>query len=298
MRLQAFYKSILCLCCILAVLNSKAAEKINSGETIAPGYGTLAYELPEVGSYQLPPLGKAADGLVLDEQGKTISLQGIYHGKYSLLSFIYSNCKDVNGCPLSSYVFYKIKTAMRTDKVLADNLQLLCLSFDPERDTPEVMRLYAANFKYAGNQGEWRFLTTPSVSRLTPILKSYNQDIQREKSINDENTEDISHILRVFLIDPQMNIRNIYSVGFLHADLIINDVKTLLAEADDVEDVKASTKNEEVKVQQPLLAQPGDVKDGYELASYTTRSKAINARSGNTTDLLTIARNPPLGLPS
>ena len=38
----------------------------------------------------------------------------------------------------------------------------------------------------------------------------------------------ISHILRVFLIDQEKNVRNIYSVSFLHPDLLINDIKTLL----------------------------------------------------------------------
>ena len=38
-----------------------------------------------------------------------------------------------------------------------------------------------------------------------------------------------SHLLRVYLIDTDKQIRNIYNVDFLHADTVINDVKTLLA---------------------------------------------------------------------
>ena len=95
------------------------------------------------------------------------------------------------------------------------------------------MRLYGANFKFAGDKGEWRFLTTSSLPALEPILQSYNQDIQREMSVNGEQTEDISHILRVFLVDPKLKIRNIYSLGFLHPDLILNDIKTLMLEDDD-----------------------------------------------------------------
>ena len=32
----------------------------------------------------------------------------------------------------------------------------------------------------------------------------------------------------LYLIDPELKIRNIYSVSFLHPDIIINDVKTLM----------------------------------------------------------------------
>jgi len=35
-------------------------------------------------------------------------------------------------------------------------------------------------------------------------------------------------LLRVFLIDDKKLIRNVYNVDFLHPDLLINDIKTLL----------------------------------------------------------------------
>lgn len=307
----------------VGITESKAtALETKTTLPLAPGYGKLGYEISEVGSYSLPALGNIPDGMVLDDQGNSLSLHDLYKGKYSkgnkskgkytLLSFIYSNCKDVNGCPLASYVFYKLKTKMRKDPELADTLRLASLSFDPERDTPEIMRLYGANYKYAGNKGEWHFLTTPSVDALNPILKSYNQDIQREMSVNGEQTEDISHILRVFLIDPKLQIRNVYSVGFLHADIIESDMKTLLAEDDFLKlsqssEEASSTNNmttektrstlSKQRLLKPKLSKPGDVKDGYEKKSYTTNSKSISNRKGKPADLLSIAMNPPLGLP-
>ncbi len=215
----------------------------------------MGYKLAEPGTYKLPSLGKAPDGKILDEQGNNASLQNLYPGKYTLLSFIYSNCKDVNGCPLAAYVFYKIKAAMKTDSVLAARLRLASLSFDPQHDSPEVMRLYGANFKFAGDKGEWRFLTTSSLTSLEPILESYNQDIQREMLVNGEQSQDISHILRVFLVDPELNIRNIYSLGFLHPDIILNDIKTLMLEDDES---KLATKNDSMnKPSLPVLIRAG-----------------------------------------
>ena len=38
----------------------------------------------------------------------------------------------------------------------------------------------------------------------------------------------MSHILRVFLIDRQKNIRNIYSPSFLHPDILLADIRTVL----------------------------------------------------------------------
>ena len=50
-----------------------------------------------------------------------------------------------------------------------------------------------------------------------------------KKNPNDP-TGPLNHILRVFLIDRDGNIRNMYSSGTLDVRLVLADVKTLLAE--------------------------------------------------------------------
>ncbi len=42
--------------------------------------------------------------------------------------------------------------------------------------------------------------------------------------------ETFSHLLRVYLIDPYKRVRNIYSASFLHPDLLVADLRTLLLE--------------------------------------------------------------------
>jgi cytochrome oxidase Cu insertion factor (SCO1/SenC/PrrC family) len=76
---------------------------------------------------------------------------------------------------------------------------------------------------------EWRFLTTRSRAQLDPILEAYGQAVDKRANPNDPQGP-LYHILRVFLIDAQGNIRNIYSSGTLDARLVLADVKTLLGE--------------------------------------------------------------------
>jgi len=280
-----FVLGLLCVIALPARLQAQQALQL------APGYGDLGYELPAIGSYTLPPLGLAADGEVLDVEGKPRRLYDLYADSYVLLAFIYSSCSDVNGCPLTSHVFYQIKAAMKDDPEIARHLKLISLSFDPEVDTPEVMALFANNFRYAGNAGEWQFVTSASEQNLKPVLKAYNQDIQREYTRDGRYGGQYSHLLRVFLIDPEKRIRNIYSVAFLHEALILNDFKTLLLEARDNSLKVASTSPTS------LLSRPGDDKRGYETGEYTTQSRALELRKGEQADLLTMINNPPLGLP-
>jgi len=261
------------------------ADQTNPAIPLAPGYGKLDYELPAPGSYKLPPMGQAADGEVLDSNGKPVRLHELYENKFTLLSFVYSTCSDVNGCPLTAYVFYKIKAAMKSDPALANSLQLISLSFDPTHDTPEVLQLYADNFRYAGNKGDWRFLTTKSESQLSPILDAYNQDVQRQLNDQGEDSSDFSHILRVFLIDPSKRIRNIYSVAFLHADLLLTDVRSLLLEEEAYPIVKTSdTRNHRVSADTL----------GHD-KSNVSQYEALNRESN--TELMELEKNPPLGLP-
>ncbi|HFD13070.1 MAG TPA: photosynthetic protein synthase I [Crenotrichaceae bacterium] len=219
---------LLAACVVLASL---ADQTPSSTQIQAPGYGQLAFEAPTPGSYQLPDLGLAANGLVLNVDGQELNLDDLMGDKLVLLSFIYSTCNDSNGCPLATAVFYRIKQRLESHSVLARQLRLLTLSFNPLNDTPEVMREYGQGLSDSGL--DWRFLTTASEQQLNPILEQYRQTVNKIVNEQGEFTGAFSHTLRVYLIDKNKHIRNIYSVSFLHPDTLINDLETLLAEAAD-----------------------------------------------------------------
>ena len=145
--------------------------------------------------------------MVLTDSEETVSLHSALRGNYALLSFMYASCADVNGCPLTARVYQLNK--MQADPILANNLKLVSLSFDPARDTPNVIQKYAANFAITDSKESWNFLTSSSERELIPILEAYNQDVQRKRFIDGSNTEDLIHILRVFLIDPKENSEHI-----------------------------------------------------------------------------------------
>lgn len=272
------------------LVTAYADERVSSDIPLAVGYGKLGYTAPEPGSYRLPPLQQAADGDILRSDGQPARLHQLYGDKLVLLSFIYSSCSDVSGCPLATAVLARIKHRLDRDPELAGSLRLISLSFDPAHDTPEVMRLYGNNF--LSGDTEWTFLTTESKLALAPILDAYEQRVLPEYNEKGEVTGTISHILRVYLIDRNKRVRNLYSVSFLHPDLLINDVKTLLLEeqgADIGSDIPATAK---------APARAGDYRIGYETDEYQSRSVSLENRRGQRTDLLEVLRNPPLGLPS
>ncbi len=239
-----------------------AHEAHTKSEVLTPSLGRMEFDPPAPGSYTLSVLGTARDGTVLDVEGRSERLHALYNDRIVLLAFVYSSCTDANGCPLALAVLNQVKARFEAEKELWQEARLLTLSFDPERDTPEVMRAYGAGFHTPNS--DWRFLTTASPSDVAPILEAYGQPTQREYDAEGRATGQFAHILRVFLIDKQKQIRNVYSSSFLHADLLVNDVRTLLLER-----------------------QNGGV----------AHAGSRSAR-GSPVDLRALAERPPLGLPA
>lgn len=192
----------------------------------------LEYEPPAPGSYRLPPIQQAVDGDVVDADGREHHLFELMADKYVILSFIFTTCSDLKGCPLATLTLNNMRVTLEKDPTLAEEVRFLSLSFDPEHDTPEVMRQYKEfhGFDDARRKNRWRFLTTTSKIKLQPILNGYGQYVVREYDSKGQSTGGFSHVLKVYLVDPERKVRNIYSTSFLHPELIINDIKTLILE--------------------------------------------------------------------
>jgi cytochrome c peroxidase len=277
-----FYRLALLL---IALSNAHADSAPN--KTLAPGYRDLPFQPATPGSYSLPIIGPAADGEVLTSSGQAQHLHQLMGDKLVLLSFIYTTCSDVNGCPLATQVLHKISRQLREQPQLAGQLRLLTLSFNPETDTPEAMASFGQDFQTAGF--DWQFLTSRDQQALQPILDGYQQSLQKIYDDQGRFTGSYSHLLRVYLIDRERKIRNIYSVDFLHADTVLNDVKTLLTDAPSPPTASALTPE--------MTSRPGDDKQNYQQADYQTHSLALTQRQGRPAKLIDFARKPPLGLP-
>ena len=275
-----------CLIILLAGFLARpviAQENATPAEVLAPGWTELEFEPPEVGSYRLPPLGAAGDGKVIDSSGDPTSLHQLMGDKVVVLSFIYSSCSEANGCPLATHVLGRLQDRLLEDSSHGAGVRFISLSFDPKQDRPEVMRRYGGRF--IEGEFDWRFLTTVDEQQLEPILRSYGQSIVRDPASEDGSPGNISHVLRVFLVDRDRRIRNVYSASYLHADTMINDIQTLQMEA--LSDVQ----------QERGLQGPGDFKGGYENDNYQTDAQSLLHRRGLAADLASYAENPPLGLP-
>jgi cytochrome oxidase Cu insertion factor (SCO1/SenC/PrrC family) len=187
--------------------------------------------LPAPGSYRLPRLFAAPDGEVIASDGKTHRLRALMAGRLSVLSFMYTYCRDAEGCPLAWRAMQTVHDELQRGGALASRAQLLSLSFDPTNDTPSQMAMYGGH-RAKDERVRWRFLTTASVPRLLPLLSGFGQDVTVETDAKGQATRTLNHMLKLFLVDAQGQVREVYSVATLAPEAIVNDLHTLRIEAD------------------------------------------------------------------
>jgi protein SCO1 len=203
---------------------------VSVGADNAPAHDSdYDYDPPAPGSYELPVIKAAPNGVVIDSDSKSLKLNELTHGRITVLSFIYTRCAAPKACPYATGVLYDLHALSAGEESLAKNMRLVSLSFDPEYDTPQRLAEYSEAMREQKSGCEWRFATTKSRTELDSIMNGYGQPVDKRSNPNDPQGP-LYHILRVFLIDREGRIRNIYSSATLDPRLILADVKTLLLE--------------------------------------------------------------------
>ena len=223
----------------LALLGAAGLASLARAAGDAPPLGVPRVEnkrLPAPGSYKLARIQRCPDGEVLTSEGRSARLQALLRGRITVLGFMYTYCRDANGCPLAFRVMAETRKALLAEPALASRTQLVSLSFDPSNDTPQQMAIYGHGLANTAQtalapQVRWRFLTTASVARLLPLLAGLGQDVSIETDAQGRATRTLNHMLKVFLIDAALELREIYSVPTLDVAVLVNDLRTLVLEA-------------------------------------------------------------------
>jgi len=202
-----------------------AHEALSLEDEFVKGVFSPSFTPPAAGTYELPAIKRVPGFVLRDAAGRPVRTQAITAGKVAVISFIYTACPERLGCPLASLALQNLQMRLK-DEGLYDKVALLSISFDPGRDTPAALAKYAR--VYSADPRLWWFMTAPSARVLGDVLESYGQDRAPVYDERGRFTGRYRHVLKVFLVDQEGYIRNVYSAGFLVADLVVNDIKTVL----------------------------------------------------------------------
>jgi protein SCO1/2 len=160
-------------------------------------------------------------GLV-NQDGKPIKLHN-YHGKALLLTFIYTRCPMPDQCTLMSENFASINQQIEQRPELYQKTHLLSVSFDPDYDTPAVLRSYGAAHtgRYSAEDFQhWEF-ASGTKDQIKGIAQYFGLRYY-------EGNDQIVHGLRTALITPVGKIYKIYRGNEWKPEEVLSDLKTVL----------------------------------------------------------------------
>jgi protein SCO1/2 len=162
---------------------------------------------------QAPVPAESLDELVFSD-GRPADLAG-FRGDVVLVYFGYTNCPDI--CPTTLARAAEAKRLMGRS---GDDLQVLMVSVDPERDTQEALAQYMAFFDDS-------FLgVTGPVEALERVATLYGIYVKRNEGTA-ESGYTVDHTGTLMAIDPEGYLRVIYP-NDVSADALASDLRALL----------------------------------------------------------------------
>ncbi|HEY0456843.1 MAG TPA: SCO family protein [Verrucomicrobiae bacterium] len=139
-----------------------------------------------------------------NELGKAVSFAD-YKGQAVALTFIYTRCPFPTFCPRMSLNFMDAQKKLESTADTPTNWHLFTITFDPEFDTPSVLREYAKS--HGADEKHWSFLTGDLID-VTAIAEQCGLLFWRPDT---NQPAGISHNLRTMVIDPRGRIFKIFS---------------------------------------------------------------------------------------
>src|SRR5919202_500050 len=103
----------------------------------------------------LKPAEEVPNTTFIDQDGKKRSFAS-FRGSTVVITFIYTRCPLPTFCPMMDRNFATMQKALQSDPALK-HVHLVTVSFDPETDTPRVLRKHARELK--ADLTRWTFLT-------------------------------------------------------------------------------------------------------------------------------------------
>jgi len=149
---------------------------------------------------------------LVDEQGEAVTTEAL-RGRWHLLFFGFTACPDV--CPTTLSDMRQLLGQLPPN--VREQLQLVLVSADPARDTPEALRSYLGHYRagFKGWTGELAQLQALSKALGLPFIPAHET----------EGDYSVSHSGNMAVVDPQGRLR-----GHIRAPLKVDGLRQALAQ--------------------------------------------------------------------
>jgi cytochrome oxidase Cu insertion factor (SCO1/SenC/PrrC family) len=139
---------------------------------------------------------------LVERSGKSVSRDDL-KGKVWVASFVFTRCSGP--CPQVTRTMAQLQKELNLAE--SPDLRLVTFTVDPEKDTPDELRRYAANFR--ADPDRWLFLTGLPEAELHKLLKD-GFKVTAQRSASPKPGDEFDHSSRLAVVDKRGNIRGYY----------------------------------------------------------------------------------------
>lgn len=159
---------------------------------------------------------------LIDQNGETVIFPDDYRGAPLVVGFVYTNCPDI--CSFITANVGKVYEEMDNP----GDTKFLMVTFDPERDTPEVLKSYAKAFDM--DREPFQFLTgDPDIidDFMRRVSVRTQESYSRELDSGDRMYF-LNHSDKILLINQNSELIFDYGGSMTPVNMIVEDLQKLL----------------------------------------------------------------------
>lgn len=164
----------------------------------------------------IPELAPVPEFRLVDQSGEPFGLTDL-RGKVWVANFVFTTCPTV--CPMLTTQMRNVQQRIGA----RENVRFVSFSVDPERDTPEVLRAYAAT--HDADPSSWHFVTGETDAVRRAVVDGLRVGMGERQSDGD-----ILHGTHFVLVDARGKIRGYYRNDREGLDGLVRDVERLASE--------------------------------------------------------------------
>ena len=171
---------------------------------------------------EIESFGTVPEFSFTNQHGKKFGLQDL-RGKVWACAFVFTSCTST--CPMLTASMTRLQEAMPG----SDLFQMVSITVDPEKDTPETLKKYAEGV--GARMDQWMFLTGQKEAIKKLAIDGFKLGAEPGTRIGSKDDYDIVHSNRIVLVDRLGNIRGYFDGTLRHeAKRLKRTAQVLLAD--------------------------------------------------------------------
>lgn len=156
-----------------------------------------------------------------NQNGEQVIFPDDFEGAPLVMGFIYTNCPDI-----CSFITANVRNVYRQMDNPGD-VQFALVTFDPHRDSPEVLKKYAQSFEM--DHEPFQFLTADSstIASFMDRVSVRTQESYSEETEDGERMYFLNHSDKILLINENSELIFDYGGSMTPVNIIIEDLNKL-----------------------------------------------------------------------